>query len=204
MPATDRFSLILFDLGKVVLPFNIRIATQAFAKECSLPSEEIVRRVMGNSLDWDFETGKISPEEFYEEVERRIGLNVTYDRFVELWNDIFSENQKVSEMVRRLKEKYLVAIISNTNKLHFDFAYRKFPIVREVGHFILSYQLGVRKPDPKIYQIALERFHVTPQKTIYIDDLEPFVNKARTLGLYGVHFKDENQLEVECRTLNLF
>jgi len=204
MPATDRFLLILFDLGKVILPFNIRIATKAFEKECSLPSEEIVRRIMGNSLDWDFETGKISPEEFYEEVKRRTGLNVAYDHFVELWNDIFSENQKVSEVVRRLKEKYLVAIISNTNRLHFDFAYREFPIVQEVGHFILSYQVGVRKPDPKIYQIALERFHVTSQRTVYVDDLEPFVNTARTLGLHGIHFKDENQLEAEFRALNLF
>ena len=204
MPATDCFSLILFDLGKVILPFNVRIATKAFEKECSLPSEEIVGRVMGNSLDWDFETGKISPEEFYEEVKRRTGLNVTYDRFVELWNNIFSENHKVSDMVRRLKEKYLVAIISNTNMLHFDFVYRKFPIVREIGHFILSYQLGLRKPDPKIYQVALERFRVTPQRTVYVDDLEPFVNTTRTLGLHGIHFKDENQLEAEFRALKLF
>lgn len=203
MPAKSLFSLVLCDLGKVILPFDLRIATKAFEKESAVPSEEILRRVMGSSLDLDFEKGKISPEEFYQEVQRRIGLKLPYGRFVSLWNDIFSENKKVSTLIRRLKMKTPVAILSNTNVLHFEFVYKHFPIVREIEHYVLSYEVGVRKPDPEIFEAALERFRVPAPQTAYIDDREDFVVAARTLGLYGIHFRGEELLEKELLQLGL-
>lgn len=203
MSANNSISAIFFDLGKVILPFDIRIATRKLEKECLIPSEEIVRRIMGNPLDWDFEKGVISPEEFYEQVGQRTGLTLVYDRFVSIWNDIFSENEKVSRMVRELKRKYPITIISNTNVLHFNFVYKNFPIVREVGSYILSFREGVRKPDPKIFQIALERYGVQPFEALYIDDMEPFIAAARSLGFQVIHFKDANQLEREMGSLKL-
>ena len=203
MSANNPISAIFFDLGKVILPFNIRIATQKFEKECGVPSEEIVHRIMGNALDWDFEMGKITPEEFYKQVQERVGLSLSYGQFVAFWNDIFSENEKVSQIVRKLKKKYPLAIISNTNVLHFNFVQGKFPIVREVGNYILSFREGVRKPDPRIFQIALERFGVKPSGALYIDDIKPFVTTARSLAFQAIHFKDANQLEREMLALRL-
>ena len=203
MSGTNPVSAIFFDLGNVILPFDIRIAVKKFEKECGVPSEEIVRRIMGNSLDWDFETGKISPEEFYSEVKQRTGLVLSYDRFVSIWNDIFSENEKVSHLVRVLKRKFPVAIISNTNLLHFDFIYRKFSIVKEVGNYILSFREGIRKPDPQIFYAGLKRFNVTPAEVLYIDDIDSFIVAARPLGFKAIRFQDENQLERELFTLKL-
>ncbi|MFH1857388.1 MAG: HAD-IA family hydrolase, partial [Candidatus Omnitrophota bacterium] len=94
-------------------------------------------------------------------------------------------------------------ILSNTNVLHFEYVSKKFPIVREIGCHILSYEVRVRKPDPKIYQIAMERFRVLPQQTLYIDDREDFVIASRQLGLYGVHFCGEDKLISEIRSLGL-
>ena len=199
----DAISVIFFDIGKVILPFDIRIATKAFEKECRVSSEEIVHRIFGNSLDLDFEGGKISPEEFYHEVKKRVGLNVSYNHFASLWNNIFSENKKVSELVRQLKRTYPMAIISNTNILHFEFIYKNFPIIREIGQFILSYQVGVRKPDPEIYQMALARFRVPPQRALYVDDREDFVLVARRLGFFGIHFRGEEPFEKELLALGL-
>ena len=203
MPINKLLSVILFDLGRVILPFDIHVAASKFAKQSRISSEEIVRKIMGTPLDRAFEEGKVLPEEFYQEVKQRTGLNMAYDHFVAIWNDIFNENRKVSAIARQLKRKYAIAIISNTNILHFSFVYQKFSIVREVGHFILSYQVGVRKPDPKIYQVALEQFHARPQQVLYIDDREDFIVAGRELGLHGIHFKGEEQLEAELLTLNL-
>ena len=199
----EAISAVFFDLGKVILPFDVRIATRALEKECGVPSEEIVRRIFGNPLDWDFETGRISPEEFYRKVCGETGLTLAYGRFVEIWNDIFSENQTVSRMVRGLIKRYPLAIISNTNPLHFAFVHKKFSIVREVDRFILSFREGVRKPDPRIFQVALDRLHAVPSESLYIDDIEPFVHTARSLGLRAIHFKDEAQLKKDLRALGL-
>ncbi len=198
-----NFKLLLFDLGKVILPFDIRLATRAFEKASPLSSEEIVRAVMGTPLDWDFEKGKLSAEAFYEEVKRRISLRMPYDPFVTSWNSIFSENRKVSELVRNLKKRYRIAIISNTNILHFEYTHRTFPIVREIGEFILSYQVGFRKPEPEIFEIALKRYNTTPPETLYIDDRKDFIEEAEGLGFKGLHFTGEEQLKADLTALGL-
>lgn len=201
MPPPEVFSLILFDLGQVILPFDIRIATRKMGEASPLSSEEIVHAILGTPLDRAFEEGKITPNGFYEEVKKRVGLRMPFPHFVEAWNDIFSENQKVSAIVRELLKRFRVAIISNTNILHFEYVFQKFPIVREVGHFILSYQIGARKPVSAIYESALNRFQTLPQKTLYIDDRVDFILAARSLGLHGVHFEGEEPLEKELRAL---
>lgn len=203
MSGPKRFRLLLFDLGKVILPFDIRIATKQFEKYSYLSSEGIVQKVMGTSLDWSFEKGEIAPEAFYEELRKRIGLSLSYSHFVEIWNDIFSENQKVSQLLRSLKPFYPIAIISNTNVLHFNFVLKKFPIVRDIGHYVLSFEEGIRKPEPKIYERALQRFQVSPREALYVDDKEDFVAAARKLGLCGIPFKNEEALEVELSALEL-
>jgi len=203
MSVPKPLSLILFDVGNVILPFDLRIAMKKFEKECGFPSEEIFRRLMGGELDHSFERGKITPQEFYEHVTQELGMEISYDRFVTIWSDIFSENERVSVLVRRLRKQYPVALISNTNVLHFEFVYRNFPIVKEVGEFILSYEVGCRKPDPKIYQSALDRFGTTPQGTLYVDDLEKFIEAAHKLGLHGIHFKGADLLEKELVRLGL-
>ena len=197
MSDPNHFRLILFDIGNVILPFNLRKATAQFEKISRLPSEEIIRAVMGTSLDWSFEKGEISPEAFYEEVKRRTGLTLPYDRFVPIWSDIFSENRVVSNMVRKLKKKYTLALLSNTNILHFNHVHEHFSIIRDVEYAILSFREGLRKPDPKIFQIAFNRFHVTPKQTLYVDDRENFVIAGQKLGLEGIHFKSEEALAGE-------
>ena len=203
MSVPKPLSLILFDVGNVILPFDLRIAMKQFEKECGFPSEKIFHRLMGGELDHSFESGRITPQEFYEHVTRELGMEISYDRFVTIWSDIFSENERVSALIRRLRKEYPIALISNTNVLHFEFVYRNFPIVREVGQFILSYEVGYRKPDPKIYQSALGRFGATPQRTLYIDDLEKFVKAAEELGLCGIHFTGADLLEKEFTSLGL-
>ncbi|MBI4437306.1 MAG: HAD family phosphatase [Candidatus Omnitrophica bacterium] len=197
------FSLILLDLGNVILPFDLRIAMRKFEKECGIPSEEIFHKLMGRELDRSFENGKITPQMFYENVKKELRMEISYDRFVTIWSDIFSENEKVSALVRILKRRFPLVIVSNTNPLHFEFVFRNFPIVREIGQFVLSYEVGCRKPDPKIYQAALDRFGAALHKTLYIDDLEKFVEAGRQLGFYGIHFTGSDQLERELTDLGL-
>jgi len=195
--------LILFDLGNVILPFNLRYASRKFEKESHLSSEEIIHAVMGTSLDHDFEKGKISPQAFYEAFKERVGLRMSYETFVSFWNDIFSEDKTVSALVRNLKKHYPVAIISNTNILHFEHTRERFPIVREIGEFILSYEVGARKPDPQIFQAALERFKVCAEETLYIDDRKDFILESQRLGFMGIHFEGSPALQETLKGLGV-
>ncbi len=203
MPVPKDFSLILFDLGRVLLPFDLRIAARTLEKEYGIFVEDFMTRVMGTEWDDAFEKGKISPQEFHRRVKGIMEVEMPYDRFVSIWNDIFSENRKVSDLFCELKKRFPVAIISNTNILHFEYVYQKFPVVRKADDFILSYREGLRKPDPKMYQRALDRFGALPQQTVYIDDIARFVDASRALGLYGIHFTGHETLKKELICLGL-
>ena len=191
----NRFSLCLFDLGKVLIDFDFRIATERLSPLCGLPPGEIFERLASWEGIVAFEEGKVTPSEFFEEVKARLHLPLDYESFLPIWNEIFTENKEVTDVVRRLLGKVPLAMISNTNRLHFDYCYRTFPILKEIGQFILSCDVGFRKPDPRIYQAALARFNIPPQKTIYVDDLEELIRAGKGLGLEAIQFEGAERLK---------
>ena len=191
----NQFSLCLFDIGKVILDFDFRIATKRLAPFCGFPPEEILQRIASWNGLVPFEEGKIAPPEFFEDMRELLNLSVPPDVFLPIWTDIFTENKEVSSLLRRLLGKIPLALISNTNALHFGYCYQTFPIIREVGQFVLSYEVGCRKPDPRIYQTALSRFNTPAQQTIYVDDLEELVRAGKMFGLEAIQFEGAERLQ---------
>lgn len=194
-----RFSLCLFDLGNVILNFDFSAATRRLAPLCHLTSEEVFQRMASWEGFIPFEEGRIEPPQFFESMRKRLNCPLNYETFLPIWTDIFSENKEVSDLVRRLLKQVPVVLISNTNRLHFDHCYRTFPIVREIGQFALSCEVGFRKPDPRIYQAALAKFKIPPERAIYVDDLEELVQAGKTVGLEAILFQDAERLEKELR-----
>jgi 2-haloacid dehalogenase len=86
----------------------------------------------------------------------------------------------------------------------------EFPNVRQrfdfLGSFrgiLISGEVGVIKPDPRIYELLLERFGIDPHRTVYIDDVEANVAAARPFGIYGIHFTTSAALREELAALGL-
>lgn len=196
-------SLCLFDLGGVILDFDFQIASRRLAPLCQLSPEEVFRRMASWEGVIPFEEGKIEPPQFFEAIKDRLHFPLGYEAFLPLWNEIFTEKKEVSGLVRRLLRRIPMALISNTNRLHFDYCYKNFPIVREIGRFFLSCEVGSRKPDPPIYQAALSHFKVPPEKVLYVDDLEKLVEAGRGLGLDAILFRDAGTLEKALRERRL-
>ena len=102
----------------------------------------------------------------------------------------FHLNKDVYQIAKSLKRKgYKLAICSNTTNAHrllntLMGTYRPFSLV------ILSSEIGIRKPNPKIYQITLEKLKVAPSEAIFIDNLERNINAANKLGIHGILFKN--------------
>ena len=199
----DHFSLCLFDLGNVILNFDFTVATQRLAPLCNLTPDEIYQRMASWEGIVPFEEGKIIPAQFWEAMQKRLNCPLSHEAFLPIWTEIFSENEEVSALVRRVLKRIPVVLISNTNRLHFDYCYQTFPIVREIGRFALSCEVGARKPDRRIYEVALAKFKIPPEKTVYVDDLETLVQAGRGLGLDAILFKDAKSLEGELRARGL-
>jgi putative hydrolase of the HAD superfamily len=103
----------------------------------------------------------------------------------------------------KLAERAKLALISNTDPIHVEHMERDFPFVKHFPVRVYSCAIGATKPSPKIYRRALSELGVAPQESLYIDDVEPFVEAARQLGMTGIHFTGPAALDAELRALGL-
>ena len=147
---------VIFDLGGVIVPFDIQRGYARLAPLCGYREEEIPARLRSTDLVTRFESGRISSEQFVAELSRILELRVTYDEFRGIWNGIFLPGTLVPEsMLMGLRERYRLLLLSNTNELHYSMVEANYPLVRHFHHKILSYKVGAIKPSPKIYEEAI-------------------------------------------------
>jgi len=201
--------VLLFDLGNVILPFNHyqiaeKIARFSERKELSDPP-----RIFSYLFDRqkgainDYEIGKMTSIEFFNQVKERFKLILTFDAFVPIWNEIFTENCDVSGLIRSLKGKKRLGLLSNTNSLHFEYALSTFPVLRLFDKWILSHEVGFKKPAAEIFLKAMEWASVPPTKILFIDDIKEHVEVAASLGMQAIHFTSAQQLVREFTRLGI-
>lgn len=187
---------ILFDLGNVILPFDVTRLARRLTAFSSLKTEEIVKKLWNDHIAEPFETGRMSPDEYFTHISEACGFqNFRFDDFLPLFNEIFDEDKAVVELIINLKNNYKLGLISNTNAIHVTYIKSNFP---QLGHFdrhFFSNEVGYRKPHEAIYRLALDHFNSNPQETLFIDDYEINVAAARQLGIHAIHYKGVDHLK---------
>ena len=201
--ARTPIEVILFDLGNVILPFDHHQMGEKLLHFSLKKETEDPQKIFAYLFDLHtgavnlYETGKMTSLEFFQSLKNFFHLQMSFDEFVTLWNDIFTENGEVSEIVRSLKGKIRLGLVSNTNALHFNYIASRFPVVHSFDQWILSHEVGFKKPAPEIYQKAVEWASVEPEKILFIDDSIKNVEAAVFLGIQGIHFVSARQLREE-------
>lgn len=193
----DAIEAIIFDLGNVLVDFDHRIAAERIAQFGDKKPEQIFSLFFDSPLTGLFEEGRISPQDFFAQVQEALNLKLGYESFLPIWNEIFylsAKNLKVYDLAKRLRKSYRLALLSNINILHFDYLKQNFPVFDAFHNIITSYQAQTRKPSPLIYQKALEALGASPQNTFYTDDRSELIQSANRLGIKGFVFKGIEQL----------
>lgn len=194
--------VVIFDVGNVILTFDPMPACRRLAALCRLTAEQVCADIYARKLERKFEEGKISGKQFAEGVREILGVDLSLTQLQTIWTDIFDENRAVSNLVRRIKRHHRVMLLSNTNQWHWEFAADNFPIIREVPEWILSYEIGVLKPHPLIYETALKLVG-SPKQVIFIDDIETNVEGAIAAGMIGIRFTNLDQLQQDLTQLSV-
>lgn len=203
MVKSPDFDVVLFDLGRVLLDFDHHISARKIA-EISKKDEDYIYNLFFESELVDlFDTGKITPQEFFLKVKEMLDLNMDYEDFLPVWNEVFFENAEVSNLVRELKKDYTVMLISNVNVLQFSYIKEKFKIIDQFDKVILSYQVGTKKPDPLIFQAAIKAAKAPPERIIYTDDRPELVEGGRQVGLKAILFQGPDQFKGELARLGI-
>jgi epoxide hydrolase-like predicted phosphatase len=189
---------IIFDLGKVIVPFDFSRGYRAMEALCGTPAADIPARIATTDLVTRLETGLIEPRDFVQELSTLLGLKVDYDQFCGIWSSIFLPDTLIADdFLAALHRHYRLLLLSNTNAIHFAMIRANYPLLRHFDHFVLSHEVKAMKPDPRIYQAALDQARCTPAECFFTDDIPVYVEGARRMGIDAVQFESSEQIQRE-------
>lgn len=190
---------IIFDLGRVIVDVNDTETAKALMKYTRKGQASIYLTIFCSKHYENFTLGRITPSEFYAAVKKEMKLTCRFAKFKFIWNNIFAKRQKVERLINRLKKsKYTLILLSDTNKLHFEFILKHYPIIKEFDDVVVSYKHNCMKPSKKIFLIALKRAKelakAEPSECLYFDDIAKNIESAKELGINAVQFSSYKDL----------
>jgi putative hydrolase of the HAD superfamily len=207
-PRPGGIETIISDFGGVLTSPLV----QSFAKVqdvTGIPMEslgEAMSRISereGEHPLFELEKGRISEPDFLDklgdELEPALGHRPEMHRFREVYFEALDPNEPMIELMRSLKSAgYRMAMLTN-NVREWEPLWRSMLPVDEIFELVVdSAFVELRKPDPAIYELILERLgSPAPESCLFVDDIEVNIETARELGLAAVHYRDNEQAIAE-------
>src|SRR5438477_6244542 len=178
-----RPKCVIFDLGKVLVDFDYSVAGRRIAERGRVSADQVRRFIDHSPLLFQFETGQISRERFFAEVQAATGFGGAIDEFSEFFADIFTPIEPMVALHSELRERGVPTyIFSNTNELAVAHIRRHYSFFGAFDGYILSYQHGAMKPDPRLYQVVETRTGCRSDELFYIDDRPENIQTAADRG----------------------
>jgi putative hydrolase of the HAD superfamily len=202
--ATGPIEAVLSDFGGV-LTNRLVDAFLAVQDHTGISMEQFGRGMQavaereGESPLYRLERGELSEAEFLEKLswglERELGQRPTLHRFRELYFEALHPNEPMLELMREVRDGgYRLAILTNNVREWEPLWRAKLPVDEIFELVVDSAWVGMRKPDPEIYRLTLERLGgVAPERSLFVDDNELNVDAARKLGIHAIHFSSNEQ-----------
>lgn len=196
---------IISDLGNVVVSFDHPKTAEKLRAVTERTSDKLFAETISPDLVHEYNFGLITTVGSFNSVNRELGSNMSFDYFSDVWNSTFGPEPILSEhFLESLSERYRLLALSDINELHFDFLEKNFLILDHFDDFILSFEVCSSKPSTAIFESALAIAGCSPDECLFIDDMEPNVEAARSIGINAVHFLSAPQLEADLKVRNVF
>jgi epoxide hydrolase-like predicted phosphatase len=204
-----RVEAVISDFGGVLTTPLIR-SFMAFQDVTGISMETLgttmqrIAEADGEHPLFELERGRITEAAFLErmadELERDLGHRPEMHRFGEIYFEALRPNEPMIELMRELKAGgYRLALLTN-NVREWEPVWRSMLPVDEIFELVVdSAFVGCRKPERRIYEIALERLGLPAASCLFVDDVEVNVETARDLGLAAIHFRANEQAIPELR-----
>jgi len=186
---------VLFDFGHVIASFDLERMVRNLA-DASGSTPAAIRGFMADVRDLalQYESGSLTSDQFFLYVKTKTGLGIDRDRFREAYCDIFTPIPGTHEIIRALKPRYRLGLVSNTSEWHFEYGVRPVEVFPLFDTVTLSYEVGAMKPDPAVYHDALRKLGLPAAGCVYIDDIQVNVDAAERLGMRAFRYIDHSTL----------
>lgn len=200
----NKISVIVFDLGNVLIPFDYnRLIVKMNSIDDGLGNRFAKLYYANYEVHQKYERWLLSDEEFLKIMLKWTEHKISEENFKIIYSDLFTENKATTSILPKLKQKYKLVLLSNTNYIHQKYGWEKYDFLKQFDKLILSHEVGVIKPEEKIYR-AVEEFTNEPSENhIFIDDILDYVEGAKKLGWSGIQFESHEQLLEELKLYNI-
>lgn len=198
-----KYKNIIFDLGGVILNVDYDRTRKAFESLGVEDFDDMYSQADADQLFQNLEKGKITPQQFFKELNRCTGLQLTDEQITKAWDSMLLRfREDTVNYLPTLSERHDLYLFSNTNVIHMA-AFNKifqdqFPGKTLDSYFKKSFyscEIGYRKPDKESFLWCLDHVKIKPEDSLFIDDSIQNVEAARELGLQTIYLTKEKRVE---------
>ncbi len=196
MRIKEKIKNIIFDLGGVLVNLDEAKTISCFGGEPITAFYDKKLNPEFIKLAHKFEVNDINEHEFRKKVCDIFNIVISSVGFDECWNAMIGTmpTHRI-EMLLKLREKYNIFVLSNTNKIHYKcFSKKDFWEPKLFNKIYLSFEIGLRKPDPQIFEHILSENTLLPYETFFIDDNLENVKSAKEKGIIAKHIKTNQEI----------
>jgi HAD superfamily hydrolase (TIGR01509 family) len=190
------YKLILFDLGGVVFTNGTKRFINDISSRYGIPPETTLN-VLDGDIGTKYREGQIGRDQFWKLVLENLPLKESEDDLEKEWIGDYDLIPGTKEIIEKLRSEYKVMYLSDNVKERVDNLDARFGFVSWFDGGIFSHEVGVRKPNPKIYEFALQKGEAKPEETIFIDDKPKMIEPATMIGITGIVFESPEKLKKE-------
>ena len=192
---------VFFDLGGVIVRTEYQAPRQQLAERLGMEYDDLSKIVFDSETGIQATLGSITSLQHWEAVMKRLKrpaaeMQTIRDEFFA--GDII--DRQILDFLRSLRGTYATGLISNAwSDLRESITREK--MIDAFDHIVISSEVGVSKPDPKIFQIALEQAGVRPNEAAFVDDFYVNIEACEKVGMKGIHFKDAHTALAQLKLL---
>lgn len=184
-----KYSVIVFDLGKVLIPFDYEPVIEKFNQLKPNLGNKFKQLYAENyHIHQRFERGELTQEVFVTTMLEWLEGTITAEEFCQVFSNIFTINQDMVELLPVLKENYTLVLLSNTNEMHKNYGYGHYEFLNHFDKLVLSHEAGAIKPEEKIYKTVEAYTQKPSNEHFFIDDIPEYVEGAKKCGWGGTQF----------------
>ncbi|MEO8157152.1 MAG: HAD family phosphatase [Betaproteobacteria bacterium] len=196
---------ILFDLGAVLIDWNPRYLYRPLFNGDEQAMERFLAEIVPESWNHDIDAGK----SFDQAVAERIAVHPQHADKIALWRDGWETmlRDEIAGSVAILAELraqgHRLHALTNWSAETFPVARRRFEFLKWFENIVVSGEVRLAKPDPRIFALTIERCRLDPARAVFIDDSLRNVEAGREAGLHALHFSGPQQLRADLAGLGL-
>ena len=195
-----KYKAIIFDLGAVILNINYQNTIDEFTKLGVNNAATFYSKKVQTNLFNQIETGMISSDEFLKALQKET-KNANINQVEKAWNAMLLDlPEERVHLIKKLKNNHTIYLLSNTNAIHIH-AFKKqlgnrkwFAFCKLFDKMYLSHELGLRKPDVKIFEYILNEQKLKAEEVFFIDDSPQHIASAKKIGIHCHHLLDDENI----------